>query len=85
MAKLYQVFYFGHAFDSDRRLPAPSNDIAYAHNSNGAGEYLIPAASQWIEVTRDEALKRAGQYTDPVRATGRTTEEREAKLRAQVR
>lgn len=57
--KLYDVFYKGAAFDSARRLPEPRNDIAYARNVNGEGDFVIPVGGKWVEVTREEALARA--------------------------
>ena len=57
--KLYQVYYRGVAFDQSRPLPKlPDPDIAYAHNTNGEGEYLIPSGSSWVEVDRETALAR---------------------------
>lgn len=80
MAKLYEIYYFGNAFDRARPLPAPRSDIAYARNVNGAGEYLIPLRERWIEVSRDKALARAGhaEYARNVGtvAWGRGTEDR---------
>lgn len=67
MAKLYDVYYFGSSFDRNRRLPDPNKDIAYAHNTNAEGEYLIPSGNEWIEVSRSEATKRAG-HGDPAPA-----------------
>jgi hypothetical protein len=60
----YDVFYKpdsngNMSFDNDRKLPEPDDQIAYAHNVNGDGHYVIPAHGEWLIVTRKTALGRS--------------------------
>jgi len=61
--KLYQIRYFGRSVDSNIPLPqvSHSKEVAYAHCSNEANEWLIPnGLGGWTVVTREQALGRAG-------------------------
>jgi hypothetical protein len=68
--KLYDVFFFGSSFDRNRFLPQPADHIAYAHNTNGEGEYLIPYCACWVEVDRLTALSRGQNLPSAILAAG---------------
>lgn len=52
---LYDIFYWGHAMDSNRPLPEkPVAGMKYAKNTNWDRHTMVPKNGEWVRQVRTE-------------------------------